>query len=149
MIKGIIFEVDGTTLNTLVDIQESVNITLKNAGFNELSLEKVRLSLGRGSRNLIKDSIPQDSSDEYIDELTNKYLDVYSKHYNVKTKPYEGIKELINELEKRNILLGINSNKPNNYTIDLINYHFINCRKRKIINILNNRCIYIIFNWKP
>lgn len=124
MIKGIIFDVDGTTLSTLYDIQESLNIVLNEAGYPSKTYDEVRLGIGRGSRNLIKDSLPKDSSDEIIDEITEKYIKKYGTHYNVKTKPYEGIQEVINELEKRDIVLGINSNKPDEFTKNLIKYHF-------------------------
>ena len=55
MIKGLIFDLDGTTLDTLEDIKKSLNIILEKNNIMPVDREKVRLSLGRGSRNLIKD----------------------------------------------------------------------------------------------
>lgn len=124
MIKGIIFDLDGTTLSTLYDIQESVNIVLEHHGYKKQDYESVRLHIGKGSRNLIKESLPEDVSDETIDKLTKEYIEVYGKRYDVKTKPYEGIEELLNQLEEKNILLAVNSNKPDEYTKNLIKKHF-------------------------
>ena len=124
MIKGIIFDLDGTTLSTLDDIQESLNIVLKLHGYNKQTLNEVRLHIGRGSRNLVKDSLPVGVSEEEIDNLTQEYIKKYGNHYNVKTRPFEGIKELLNELETRGIVLAVNSNKPDEFTKSLIKYHF-------------------------
>lgn len=124
MIKGVIFDLDGTTLSTLYDIQGSVNIVLKRHGYPIQDYDHVRLAIGRGSRNLIKDCLPKDASDEKIDELFEEYLQTYGQHYDVETKEYEGIQELLNELERRGIKIAINSNKPNEYTNKLIKNHY-------------------------
>lgn len=124
MIKGIIFDLDGTTLSTLDDIQESLNIVLTLHNYKKQTLEDVRLHIGRGSRNLIKDSLPMNTSEEEIDNITDEYINKYGNHYNVETKPFEGIKELLNELENMGIILAVNSNKPDEFTKNLIRYHF-------------------------
>lgn len=124
MIKGIIFDVDGTTLSTLYDIQEALNIVLKSYGYPEKEYDEVRLNIGRGSRNLVKDSLPKTVTEEEIDVITREYLNTYGHNYNVKTKPYDGIQELLNELENKGIVLAINSNKPDEYCKKLIEYHF-------------------------
>lgn len=124
MIKGIILDVDGTTLSTLYDIQDSLNIVLSEYGYEKQDYDSVRLNIGRGSRNLIKDSLPENINDEIVDEITEKYISVYGCNYNIKTKPYDGIKELLNEIEKLGIVMAINSNKPDEFTKNLIKYHF-------------------------
>ena len=87
MIKGIIFDLDGTTLSTLEDIQYSLNMVLNEYNFESQDYDSVRLNVGRGSRNLIKDSLPQNVSKEVIDLIEKEYLNKYREHYNVKTKP--------------------------------------------------------------
>lgn len=124
MIKGIIFDLDGTTLSTLYDIQSSVNIVLKNHGYKEKGYDEVRLAIGKGSRNLIKDCLPEGTSDELINQLLDEYIGVYGHHYDVETKPYDGIQELLNELEAKGIILAVNSNKPDEYTNNLIKRHY-------------------------
>lgn len=124
MIKGIIFDLDGTILSTLYDIQGSVNIVLKNHGYPVQDYEYVRLAIGRGSRNLIKDCLPEGISEQEIDKLTDEYIETYGHHYDVETKNYDGIQELLNELEARGIVLAVNSNKPNEFTNNLIKHHY-------------------------
>lgn len=124
MIKGIIFDLDGTTLSTLYDIQGSVNIVLKNHNYPIQDYDHVRLAIGRGSRNLIKDCLPKDVSEEEIDKLLDEYIEIYGHHYDVETKNYDGIQELLDELENRGIILAVNSNKPDEYTNNLIRKHY-------------------------
>ena len=124
MIKGIIFDLDGTTLSTLYDIKGALNIVLKENGYPEQDYESVRLHIGRGSRNLVKDSLPQGLNESRIDELTDRYIEVYGHHYNVETKPYDGIQELLDKLEAKGIVLAVNSNKPDEYTKNLIKSHY-------------------------
>lgn len=133
MIKGLIFDLDGTTLNTLNDIQNSLNIVLKKHNIKPVDYEKVRLSLGRGSRNLIKDQLPKETDDKYIDDLTNKYIEEYSKNYNVQTKPYNGIYDLLMELQNKGYILAVNSNKPNEFCKNLMEYHFPKIKFKTII----------------
>lgn len=136
MIKGIIFDLDGTTLSTLYDIQGSVNIVLKKHGYPERNYDEVRLAIGKGSRNLIKECLPLNTPDETIDSLLDEYIETYGHHYDVETKPYEGIQELLNELEAKGIILAINSNKPNEYTNNLIKSHYPG---NKFIDIIGAR----------
>lgn len=136
MIKGLIFDLDGTTLDTLEDIKKSLNIILEKNNIMPVDREKVRLSLGRGSRNLIKDQLPKNTNDNYIDDLTNQYLEIYSKNYNVLTKPYNGIYDLLIELQNKGYILAVNSNKPNEFCKNLMEYHF---PKIKFISIIGAR----------
>lgn len=124
MIKGVIFDLDGTTLSTLYDIQGSLNIALKQRGYPEKSYDEVRLNIGKGAGYLVKKSLPEGVDDQTADKIVDEYLDVYKHHYNVDTKPYKGIQELLNELEKRGIIIAVNSNKPDEYTKDLIKMHY-------------------------
>lgn len=124
MIKGIILDVDGTILETLSDIKASLNIVLNEYGFNSRTYDEVRLAIGKGSKKLVEDSLPINTDQKIIDEIADKYLKVYGNNYNVETKPYEGIKELLNELENRGVVLGVNTNKPDAYAKDLIAKHF-------------------------
>lgn len=124
MIKGVILDVDGTILETLSDIKESLNIVLKEYGFEPRNYDEVRLAIGRGTKKLVESSLPEGVDPKLVDELTDKYTKVYGTHYAVETKPYKGIKELLNNLEQKGIMLGVNTNKPDAFAKDLINIHF-------------------------
>lgn len=124
MIKGIIFDLDGTTLNTLLDMVECVNMTMRDYGFPEKTYDEVRLGVGRGYRVLIQSCLPEGSTDELIDKCTETYKGYYAKYCAVKTVPYEGVKELMNKLEEKGIKLGVNSNKGDDLTNELTKHHF-------------------------
>lgn len=124
MIKGLIFDLDGTTLNTLLDMQECINMTMRDYGFPEKTYDEVRLGVGRGYRVLVASCLPEGSSDELIDEATETYKAYYAKYCAVKTVPYEGVKELMVALQNKGILLGVNSNKGDDLTNELTRHHF-------------------------
>ena len=124
MIKGMIFDLDGTTVSTLEDLCDSVNITLRQNGYPERSLEEVRMAVGNGSLKLISRSVPAGISDERISELLKQYVGIYTSNYNIKSHAYDGVPELLQELQKKGVLLAVNSNKPDHLTKALINECF-------------------------
>ncbi len=111
MIKTVIFDMDGTILNTLDDIKASVNHSLAIHNLPLKSTDEVRLAVGRGALNLIKDVVPKDSSDELIKSVYDKYQAYYDKHSNDLTAPYEGIKPLLSVLKDKGYKLAVVSNK--------------------------------------
>ena len=111
MIKGIIFDLDGTLLNTVDDIKNSLNYVLKENNFPICTLEQVKKSLGYGSLSLIKDSVPTNTSDILINKVYNEYVDYYTKNNNDLTRPYEDIMTLLKLLIANKYLLAITSNK--------------------------------------
>ena len=124
MIKGMIFDLDGTTLSTLEDIRDAINMTLRQNGYPEKDLDAIRLAVGNGSLKLISRVSPAGVSEEQKNEMLKEYINIYSTNYNIKTHPYKGIPELLQELQRKGILLGVNSNKPHHLTAALINECF-------------------------
>lgn len=120
MIKGVIFDLDGTTINSLNDIAYSVNIALSDFGYETKDTELVRKYMGTGFRNLVKGLLPDDVDEEIIDKVTAHYSDVYGKHYMDKTVAYDDIYELMNSLQKMNIKIAANSNKKNEFTANIM-----------------------------
>lgn len=120
MIKGLILDLDGTTISTLEDIRDALNMTLRQNGFPEKSLEEVRKAIGNGSRKLIERSIPVRLEEERIQELLKQYVGIYSGNYNIKTRAYDGVYDLLKELQDKGVLLSVNSNKPDHLTKALI-----------------------------
>lgn len=113
MIKGIIFDLDGTLLNTLEDLTDSVNETLRTFNFPERSIMEVNSFIGNGIENLFKRALPEKIPENFSYEEGLKLLkENYKKNSENKTRLFDGIEELISELKKRNIKLGIFSNKP-------------------------------------
>lgn len=110
--KTVIFDLDGTLLNTLDDIRDSLNVALSKFGFKERSLEEVRKAVGYASRELLARTLDGGHENPQLQTVLDYYLDYYEKHSNIKTKPYEGIIELLEELREQGIRVAIVSNKP-------------------------------------
>lgn len=121
--KTIIFDLDGTILHTLVDLKNAVNHALNTYNLPEKSLEFVRLAIGNGTQVLIKRCSPVSISDERRGDVFNCFKDYYLKHYADCTKPYEGIVELLKNLQNK-CLLAVVSNKDHDLTTKLINKEF-------------------------
>lgn len=108
---GILFDLDGTLLNTLEDLKDAVNHTMVQHGCPERSLEEVRQFIGNGARHLIRKALPGGESEEYISQVLADYQTYYAAHSQVKTCPYEGILETLKAIGKK-YPIAIVSNKP-------------------------------------
>ena len=124
MIKGIIFDLDGTLLNTISDIAKSMNAVLEDYGYREFTEDEYMLKVGNGFRKLIERSLPKDSDEDLIIEALEKFFYYYNMYYMDASKPYDGIIPLLKELNKQDIKLAINTNKREDYAANLINTRF-------------------------
>ncbi len=115
--KAVLFDLDGTLLNSLEDIADSMNHVLKRFGFPTHETEAYKLFIGDGIKKLIERVLPHDKQDE---ETARKFLFESRKYYEDncmrKTKKYNGISELLDELTKLSVRKSILSNKPHNLT---------------------------------
>ena len=107
----VIFDLDGTLLDTLEDLADAVNDALRSAGMPERTLEEVRAFVGNGVRRLIELSVPGGIENLRFEEVFGNFRAYYSVHCNDKTKPYEGIVSLLQELKEEGFALAIVSNK--------------------------------------
>ena len=108
--KAAIFDMDGTLVDTLADLHESVNEMLAHYDFPLRTLDEVRQFVGNGARKLMIRSLPADKGD-FVDEALNFYNDCYARNCLNKVKPYAGVLELLTALEAKKIPLGICTNK--------------------------------------
>lgn len=111
MKTGIIFDLDGTLLDTLEDLKDSVNYALAQYGCPERTLDEVRQFIGNGARRLIQLSLPGLENDPPVEEVLATYQAYYATHNQVKTGPYKGIPEALKVLCER-YPIAIVSNKP-------------------------------------
>ena len=113
MNKLVIFDLDGTLLNTIDDLGTAANHTLAELGLPQHTLDEYRLMVGNGMRKLIMRALPQDkaSDDAFVDSTLQQFLEYYADHIDVHTKPYPGIPELINTLSTAGYQLAVASNK--------------------------------------
>lgn len=110
-IKTVIFDLDGTLLDTLEDLTDAVNYALAAYGMPQRSIDEIRQFVGNGIRRLMVRAVPNGEDNPVFAEVFAAFRGYYDVHCNDKTKPYEGIMELIDALKKQNIQLAIVSNK--------------------------------------
>jgi len=106
-----IFDLDGTLLNTLDDLADSTNYIMRQFGYPERTVEEVRKFVGNGIRKLLERSAPKGTLPEEIDRMFVQFKEHYGAHCADKTKPYDGIMELLNALKKQGVKLAVVSNK--------------------------------------
>lgn len=113
MNKLVIFDLDGTLLNTIADLAEGVNHTLAELGLPQHTINEYTLMVGNGMRKLIIRALPQEmaADDAFVDSTLAEFLNYYADHIDVHTKPYPGIPELINVLSTDGYRLAVASNK--------------------------------------
>ena len=124
MEKAVIFDLDGTLLDTLDDITDCINAMLKSFGYPATDRERVRAIIGSGAKKLIADALPEKVSDEEFVKRLEEYNRIYNASGSPKTKPFDGIKEVVGELKKRGYKLAVLSNKPQPST-DKVNEKYL------------------------
>lgn len=122
--EAVIFDLDGTILDTLPDLHNSLNYALDSMGYETKTFQQVRSLVGNGIGNLIKTAVPQGTGDEKINICLNTFIEHYKNNLAVLTKPYEGILSALKELKTRGIKLGVLSNKRDEAVQVLVNTFF-------------------------
>lgn len=107
----VIFDMDGTLLNTLEDLSDSVNFIMEMYGFPRRTVQEIRSFVGNGVARLIELSIPDGRSNPMYEKCLGDYRIHYSKNMQNKTDAYEGIRELLRQLSEQNYKVAIVSNK--------------------------------------
>lgn len=110
--KAIIFDLDGTLLDTLTDLRNSVNAALVQHGFPARTTDEVRRFVGNGIATLAARAIPNGTDNPAYDAVLADTRAFYAQKAREHTKPYDGIPELLAELHKNGYLLAVVSNKP-------------------------------------
>jgi phosphoglycolate phosphatase len=124
MKKGIIFDLDGTLLNSLVDIADAVNFVLKENDFEEYPFEDYKQFIGNGIEVLARKALPQDITEEAFQKLFTEIRASYQQRQNTRTAPYSGILSLLTKLNSLNIKIAILSNKPHEFVGPTVNRYF-------------------------
>jgi len=136
MKKLILFDLDGTLIDSLEDLSEAVNHALGLRGLPLHTVAEYRRMVGHGVRNLVKQALPEGSDDALIDAALADFKAYYQSHIDVHTRPYPGIPELLTELHAHGIQLAVVSNKFQEGTEYLINRFFPGIR---FVAILGNK----------
>ena len=120
----VIFDLDGTLLNTLEDLKDAVNYVMRQNGYPERTLEEVRHFVGNGIRKLMERAVPENVKGETFERVFEEFRSFYTAHCQEKTCAYEGIVSLLQELKKQGIALAIVSNKNHAAVCELNEIYF-------------------------
>lgn len=122
----VIFDLDGTLLNTLDDLRDSLNEILISKGYSPRSIEETKRFVGNGVRNLVRESVPESCSDEKVTQVLEEFKAHYKQNMQNKTRPYNGIMELILDLTRFGYKIAIVSNKYDSAVKSLTSTYFGN-----------------------
>ena len=118
---GVIFDLDGTLVDTLADIADAMDRVLALEGAPGHSYDEYRYLIGHGIRNLVTESLPAGlRTDERVARCYKRMIDDYGRNSLVKTRPYDGVGELIRKLCAEGVPLAIHSNKSDELTQDIV-----------------------------
>ncbi|MBR3889243.1 HAD-IA family hydrolase [bacterium] len=126
VIKAVIFDMDGTILNTLDDVVDAVNHSLSKFGFKEYSKEDIKNAVGNGVRILMKRLVPEDVSEQVFENFLEYFIKYYSENMNNKTAPYDDIISMLEKLRADGYKIGVLSNKFDSAVKELSNKYFPN-----------------------
>ena len=124
MIKAVIFDLDGTLLDTLDGLKDSVNYTLNQFNYPTKNLDEIRSFVGNGVSKLVERAIPDGLVNPNFEKCLAIFKEHYSKTMNTTTKPYSKIIELLQILKQKEIKCAVVSNKYDSAVKDLCNYYF-------------------------
>lgn len=135
--QAIIFDLDGTLLNTIEDLADCCNSALATEDLEPISVNEYKLHIGSGARNLVESSYASalgtklgrqvkvnELNADKVDELYKLYNDAYADGWAKKTQPYPGVKSLLEKLKAAGYRLAVLSNKPDNFTREMTDHYF-------------------------
>lgn len=121
--KAIIFDLDGTLLDTITDLALSVNHTLQEFGFATHDIDDYKYKVGNGMRKLIERALPENHLNK-TDVVLEKFMAYYDEHKADHTRAYEGITELLRELTQKGVKLAVLTNKAHDPAVQLVKKYF-------------------------
>jgi len=123
--KAFIFDLDGTLIDSLADIAESINRMLDARGHPRCELGIFKQMVGDGMEKLVERALPESArSEELVKTCVEEYRANYDMLWNARTRPYPGIIEVLAELKDRGMKLGVISNKAHHFTVPMTEHFF-------------------------
>lgn len=124
--EAVIFDLDGTLVDTLDDLTDSVNFALSSFGFPMRNREEVRSFVGNGVRKLVYLSVPEGTDEETSEKCLGVFKEHYRNNSRNKTKPYDGIIELLEKLCESDVKTAVVTNKMQSAAKDIVEFFFGN-----------------------
>lgn len=126
MYKAVLFDLDGTLADSLESIASAANKALEVSGFQPLPVENYKYYAGDGQDTLIRRALKAagDEEGEWFDKTISVYKEIFKQDCTYKVKAFDGVSELLQELKKRGIKIGVISNKPHQRSLDVVNTLF-------------------------
>lgn len=121
--KGVIFDLDGTLVNSLTDLANSVNTVLTEYKLPTYDIESYKYRVGNGIRKLVERSLPEGKQD-LLEPALARFKEIYAKHNLDHTAPYDGIVDLLKALQQQNIKIGVCTNKHDEAAKEIIRIIF-------------------------
>jgi len=122
--KGVIFDLDGTLLDTVPDLLWSMNTSLDALGYDKVTEKQLISYIGNGAKMLVRRCIGENASEEDVNKLLDMYGKVYSDNLFVRTRCYDGIRQMLGTLFDDGFKLSVLSNKPDEQTNRIIEHFF-------------------------
>jgi phosphoglycolate phosphatase len=137
--KAIIFDLDGTLINSIPDIADSMNTVLSEYGYPQYNYNQYKYFVGNGIRRLVERCVPPEhATAENIENIFRRMIEVYGNNYVNKTRVYDGIYELLDGLAAKQIKMAILSNKTDSITQKVCNQLFRDNNFEIILGATNN-----------
>lgn len=124
MYKAVLFDMDGTVLDTVGDLTDAINVSLEKFGFPARSQEEVKSFLGKGPAHFVNCAVPEGTDEKTRQQVLAFYEPYYDSHCQIKTAPYPGVLELLKTLKARSVKLAVISNKQEPAVKALAEQHF-------------------------
>ena len=126
MKKLVLFDLDGTLINSIDDLADSTNYALQQCGLPLHTVDEYKYVVGTSVDPLIRRALPEEEKEnqELFDRVKKIYLSYYAAHSKDKTRPYPGISDLLSRCNKAGVLVAVVSNKPDDITADVVRYYF-------------------------